>query len=76
MGKPCEPIARDISSKFSVLLPFRAIYFSSYNYETPYSKISPIWHCIVGIGVCLEEVLTTYNIDGLFLYIKVNIIGY
>ena len=35
MGNPCEHAARDISSKFSILLSLRAIYFRSYHYETP-----------------------------------------
>ena len=35
MGNPCEHAARDILSKFSILLPPRAIYFTSYQYETP-----------------------------------------
>ena len=35
MGNPCEHAARDLLSKFSFLLPLRAIYFRSYHYETP-----------------------------------------
>ena len=34
-GNPCEHAATDISSKFSILLALRAIYFRSYHYETP-----------------------------------------
>ena len=35
MGTPCNHAARDISSKFSIFLLPRAIYFRSYHYETP-----------------------------------------
>ena len=33
-----EHATRDILSKFSILLPFRAIYFRSYQYDTPCSS--------------------------------------
>ena len=35
MSNPCDNAARDIPSKFSIFLPLRAIYFRSYQYETP-----------------------------------------
>ena len=35
MGIPRDHAARDILSKFSILLPLRAVYFRSYHYETP-----------------------------------------
>ena len=35
MGNPCDHAARDILSKLSILLPLRAVYFRSYQYETP-----------------------------------------
>ena len=35
MGNPRDHAARDISSKFSIFLPLRAIYFIPYHYETP-----------------------------------------
>ena len=38
MGNPCEHAARGVLSKFSIFLPLRAIYFRSYQYETPCRK--------------------------------------
>ena len=38
MGNPRDHAARDILSKFSILLPLRAVYFRSYHYETPCIK--------------------------------------
>ena len=35
MSNPFDHAARDIPSKFSIFLPLRAIYFRSYQYETP-----------------------------------------
>ena len=35
MGNPCDHAVRDISSKLSIFLPLRAIYFRLYRYETP-----------------------------------------
>ena len=35
MGNPRDHAVRDIASKFSIFLPLRAIYFRSYQYETP-----------------------------------------
>ena len=35
MGSPCDHAVRDISSKLSIFLSLRAIYFRSYRYETP-----------------------------------------
>ena len=33
MGNPSDHAARDISPKFSIFLPLRAIYFRSYHYR-------------------------------------------
>ena len=41
MGILCKHAARDILSKFSILLPLRAFYFRSYHYETPCSSDRP-----------------------------------
>ena len=35
MSNPRDRAARDISPKFSIFLSLRAIYFRSYQYETP-----------------------------------------
>ena len=35
MSKPCDHAAKDMPSKFSIFLSLRAIYFRSYQYETP-----------------------------------------
>ena len=38
MSNTCHHADRDILSKFSILLPLRAVYFRSYLYETPCSS--------------------------------------
>ena len=42
VNMPCEHASRDILSKFSLLLPLRAIYFRSYQYETPCIFLSDV----------------------------------
>ena len=44
MSIPCDHAARDIPSKFSIFLPLRAIYFRSYQSETPCKKfVVDVW---------------------------------
>ena len=43
MGNTCDHAIRYIASKLSIFLPLRAIYFGSYQYETPCS-ITPTLH--------------------------------
>ena len=39
MGNPRDHAVRDTASKFSIFLPLRAIYFRSYQYETPCTRL-------------------------------------
>ena len=47
MGSPCDHAVRDISSKLSIFLPLRAIYFRSYRYETPCNWAKLIYFSLV-----------------------------
>ena len=74
MGNSRDNTVRDISSKFSIFLPLRAIYFRSYQYETPCRLCSKWKENHVIRRILLGSYYETIMLHAWFL-ITIGIIG-
>ena len=68
MSTPLDYAARDISSKSSIFLPLRAVYFRSFQYETPciFSYRHDEKNILLNLALLQSELFSTFNMTSLF----------